>query len=115
MAGWSAYFVFMFRAVNVNKTVSGIGIMLVETVKPEDSRHNQILRGRQRISGFQRHATLKNRAGGRVAANFFRYAEAPGRCFHAALLGSDSESGGGHGISADWRLVFLQREPLIAN
>jgi len=115
VAGWSAYFVFMFRAVNVNETISGIGIVLLQTVQPEDSRHNQILRGRQRISGFQRHATLKNRAGGRVAANFFRYAEAPGRCFHAALLGSDSESGGGHGISADWRLVFLQREPLIAN
>ena len=115
MARWTADFVLLFRAVDIDKPFSRVGVVLVQTVKPQNPRHDEVFRWGQRIISLERHATLKNRAARHFAADFFDYAEPPGWRFHAAFLCSNSKSGSRNGIRADWRFVLRQCEPLISN
>jgi hypothetical protein len=110
-----ADFVLVFGAVNVNKTVARVGVVLIQAIKPQDARHHQVLSRRKRIVRFERHATLKDSITRQAAADLLCDAEATGWCFHAAFFGPDSKSRRGHRVTADLRFAFDQGEPLIAN
>jgi hypothetical protein len=115
VAGWPADFVLVFGAVNVNETVARVGVVLIQAIEPQDARHHQVLSRRKLIAGFQRHATLENSIARQAAADLLCDTEVADWCFHAAFLSPDSKSRSRHRVGADWRLVFHQREALIAD
>ena len=110
-----ADFVLVFGAVDVNETVARVGVVLIHAIEPQDARHHLVFSRRKRITGVQRHATLKHSITRQAVANLLCNAEATGWCFHAAFFRPDSKSGSGHRVTADWRLVFHQGEALITN
>lgn len=57
VAGGLADFVFVFRAVDINKPLPRIRILFLQTIEPEDARHDQVLRGRKRVARFKRNTT----------------------------------------------------------
>src|ERR1700719_2618202 len=56
----SADRLFMFRAVNVNETITSVGIVLFDSIEPQNPRCDEILCRRQRIVRTKRSARLKN-------------------------------------------------------
>jgi hypothetical protein len=110
-----ADFVFVLRAVDVNKTVARVGVVLIQAVKPQDPRHHQVFSRGKWIAGFQRYAALKNGVAWQAAANLLCDPEPTRWCFHAAFFRPDSKSRRRHRVTADWGLVFHQGEALIAN
>ncbi len=60
VARWAADLALMFCAVNVDEAVARVGIMLFQSIEPQDARHHQVLGRRKRIAGLEWDATLKN-------------------------------------------------------
>src|SRR5205814_10709972 len=91
------------------------GIVLFQSVEPQDTRHHQVLGRRKRIVGLAWNAALINSSARQTAADFLHYAKMSSGCLVAPLLRPDAESRSGHRVAADWALAFLQGEPLISN
>ena len=115
MARWAADLVLVFCAVNVDEAVARVGIVLFQSIEPQDARHHQVLGRRKRIAGLEWDAALKNGSARQIAPNFFDHAKISSGCLVAPLLRPNAESRSGHRIAADWLLAFLQGEPLISN
>ncbi len=110
-----ADFVLVLGAVNVDETVARIRIPLVQSVKPQNARRDQILRRRKRFVGLKRNAAYKNGSVRHIASDLLPHAKTTGRRLEASLLGPDTESGRGHRIITNWLFVFFYGELLISN
>jgi len=53
---------FMFRAVNVNEPIVRIGVVLLDSIQPQNPRRDKIFSRRQWIIRTERDARLKNRS-----------------------------------------------------
>ncbi len=115
MTCWAADFVLVFCAVNIDEAVARVGIVFFQSLEPQNTRHHQVLGRRKRIANLEWDAALKNSSARQIAADFFDHAKMSSGRFVAPLLRPDAESRSGHRIAADWRLAFLQDEPLISN
>jgi len=110
-----ADFVLVLGAVNVDETVARIRIPLVQSVKPQNARRDQILRRRKRLVGLKRNAAYKNGSVRHIASDLLPHAKTTDRRFKAPLLRPDSESRSGHRIRADLLFVFFYGELLVPN
>ena len=115
MTRWAADFVLVFCAMNVDEAVARIGIVLFQSLEPQDTRHHQVLGRRKRIVGLEWNAALKNSSARQTVADFLHYAKISSGCLVAPLLRPDAKSRSGHRVAADWALAFFQGEPLISN
>jgi hypothetical protein len=107
--------VLVFRPVNVNEALARVGVVLFQSIEPENARHDQILRWRKRIIRPNRNAASKNRAAGHVTANFFRDTEPASRRLEAAFFGANAEARSGNRIRAQRFVASHHRKALIAN
>src|SRR4051794_36067449 len=87
VTGRGADLVLVLSPVNINEPVASVGVMIVHAIKPENSRHHQIVGGGQRILRPKRDPAAKDRSMGHVAADFLRDSEIARRCLEAAFLG----------------------------
>lgn len=108
-------FVLVPRPVNVNEAIAGIGVVFVQTIQPQNPRHHQILRGRERIVRPKRHAAAKNRSVRRIAADLFCDPKSAGRRFEAALFGPNPKTGSGYRVGTQSFVASFQNEALIFN
>ena len=58
---------------------------------------------------------MENGVARHFAADFLSDAEPSSRRFHASFVSPDSKSRSRDGIIPNWRVIFLQCKPLIAN
>src|SRR5882724_3417975 len=105
----------MFRPVNVNKTITGVGIVRLQPVEPENARQDEILRRWQRIVRFERDATDEDRTGRHGLPNFIANAELAQRCSMAAFFAAEPKARSGHWITADNFTAPAQFQFLIAH
>jgi len=91
----------MFCPVNVNKTITGIGIVRLQPVEPENARQDQILRPWQGIVRFKRDAADENRAGRHGFPNFIANAKLAQRRLLAAFFAAEPEPRSGNRVTVD--------------
>lgn len=92
-----ANFVFVLRAVDVNETIAGVGVVRLDSLQPENARENEIVRPRKRIIRSERNATDEDRAVRHSLADLVTDAKFSERCFVAARFGAGTEA-----RSRDW-------------
>src|SRR5256885_16582303 len=115
MTRWGTDLVLVLCAVNINEPVMGIGVVVVDAVKPENPRHDQIVGGRQWILRPKRHPAAKDRSVRHVAPDFLGNPEITGGRLERAFLGSNAETRGRNWIGPDGFALLGQSELLVTN
>src|SRR2546430_1601442 len=64
-------FVLVFRAMNIDETVVGVGVAFSEAIEPKNTRRDEVVSGGKRVARLQRNPRLENGAGGRVLSDLF--------------------------------------------
>ncbi len=113
MTRGGADLVLMFRAVNIDESLPRIGIFFIQSIQPQDTGHDQVLRWRGRVVELERDAAYKNSAVRRVASNLAGNAKTSGRRFQASLLRANAKSRRGYRKGAHRLLVLAHRKPLM--
>src|SRR5207249_11947686 len=90
----------MFCPVNVNKTITGIGIVRLQPVEPENARQDEILRRWQRFVRFKWDAAYEDRPGWHGVATFIANAKLAQWCSMAAFFAAEPKAGSRHRITA---------------
>src|SRR5204863_2559480 len=93
-----ADFVLMFCSVNVNKTITGVGIVRLQPIQPENARQDEILRRWQRIVRFERDAADEDRTGWHGLPNFIGHAKLAQGSSMAAFFASEAKARSRHRI-----------------
>src|SRR4051812_11163689 len=115
VTGSCADFVLVFGAMNVDIAVARIRIVLVQSVEPQNTRHDRVLRRRSRFVRPKRNPPDENSSVGHIASNLLRDAETAGWRFEAPLLCPDAEPRCRHGVRANGPFVFFYGELLVSN
>lgn len=115
VTGRGADLVLMLGPVDINESVAGVGVMVVNAIKPENSRHHQIVGGGQRILRPKRDPAAKDCSMGHVAANLLRDSEIARRCLEAAFLGANPETRARDRIRSDSFAIPGYGQLLIAD
>ncbi len=110
-----ADFVLVFSAMNVDEAVARIRIVLIQSIEPQDTRRDHVLRRRRRFVGLKRKAPDKNGSVRHIASDLLRHAKTARRRFKAPLLRPDTKSLRGHRVRADGLFVFFYGELLVSN
>lgn len=95
---------FVICAVDVNKAVSRIGIVIFHPIEPEDAGKNEIVIRREWIFWRKRNTATEDGTERNIGADLFRDAKFAERRLHAAGLGAETETRSRNGI-ADKHLV----------
>lgn len=92
VAGGLTDFVFVFRAVDIDKAVARVRIIFFETVEPKNTRRDEVFRVGQRIVRAKGDARFENCPGRGGVADFFPNAKFSHGRFHAALFRTQAET-----------------------
>lgn len=115
MAVRGADAVLVLGAVDVNKAIAGIGVVLLHPIKPQDSGGDPVVSPRQRIPGPERHATLEDGAAGHVMPDFLSDLKLSQRRLHAPFFRPQPEARAGNRIGAKLPATLGDIQALILN
>jgi len=93
VAGWLADQVFSIGAVNVDEAISGVGILLIETLQPENTREHSIV-----LATWSPHlacgkAAAENAPRLGCISMFLKNAKSSGGCLEASWFRPEAELG----------------------
>ena len=115
VAGGLPDLVFVSGPVNVNEAVSGVSVVPLQPIQPEDPARDQILRLGKRIVRPKRNPSEKDRSQRHIVPNLFGYPKMPERGLQASWFRAQTKTGGGNGISREHLITRNKIETLIAD
>ena len=105
----------MLRAVNINETVAGIGVVWLDPVEPENAREDEVVSRGHRVLRREWNAAAKDRVDGKIGANLLANLKSAQRGLHAAFLRAQAKAGSGDGITGQDAIVADEVETLFAH
>ena len=106
---------FVVRAVDVNKAVTRVSIVLFRAFQPKNARKDKIIARGWRLLGRERNPIPKDRAAGQAGPNLFADGEMADRCFHAAFFGTETVARSRDRITGEQVVAGCQVQALSLN